>query len=486
MNRASESLSVKIISTTDSASVYNYYGQLLRGAPFDSIEKISDPVEYDSNKAPIKITYGQMQNDYVEDTLYSLKVGHFSSPIKTQGGWFIFKLAGISSQVPPNANDPNYNRNLVNVIRLRKSRIIGIKYLDKFYKDKNASVDSTLFLKLAEKISSILTMKERNHDFGRDNKLFLSEGNIMQILTDFGSSADDEDIVHIEKSPIKLKEYLYSLIVYPLLIKDPSFGSVAFYLMDNLNKYIQYKFLSGEGFRKGLQNIPDVKEDINIWKDDYLAKMLKNTFRDSIHVTDEDVKNYYKNNKEFEKVNILEILNDNLEVIETVFKELKAGKDFRELASEYTQRSWTKNREGEFGYFSINSFGEIGKAAAGLKLNQIYGPIKTDSGYSVIKLIGRKIDSTKSDADFNAEKDQIKDELLTKEFNKKFFNYVAKLAGKYKFSINEKNLASVKVLDIPMFTYKFIGFGGRIAAMPFLDPWYDWIKYLKNKSNIIP
>lgn len=486
LNRASESLSVRIISTGDSASIYNYYSQLLKGAPFDSIGRISDPVEYDSNKAPIKITYGQMEEDYVEDTLYSLKPGQFSSPVKTAGGWFIFKLVGISSRVPPNAKDPDYNTTILNEIRMKKSKIIGVKYLDKFYKDKTATVDSTLFLKLNGKISSILTEKERRHDFGRDNKLFLDEANIMQILNEFGNSTDNEDIVHIQKNPIKLKEYLYSLIVYPLLINDPSFRSVAFYLMGNLNKYIQYKFLSDEGLRQGLQNIPGVKEDINIWSDNFLAKMLKNKFRDSVSVTDEDVKEYFKEHKELEKVNILEILNDNLEVIEKVFKELRVGKNFRELAREYTQRRWTKDNGGEFGYFPTYKFGAIGLAAAKLKLNQVYGPVRTDSGYSVIKLIGRKTDSTGTQADFDAVKNEIKDELLAKEFNKKFFKYVAALAEKYKYSVNEKNLKSIKLINIPMFTYKYIGFGGRIAAMPFLDAWYDWVKYLNNKSGIVP
>ncbi len=486
LDRRSKSLFVRIISANDSSAAFNYYAQLLKGAPFDSIGNISDPMEYDSNKAPLKITYGQMQDDHVEDVLYGLKKGLFSPPVKSGPVWFIFKLVGVNTEVPPNANDPDYNRTITNVIRMKKSRIIGIKYLNQFYKDKNATVDSTLFLKLAGKISSTLTEKESEHKFGRDNMLFLSEGDILEILHYFGNSTGDEDLVHIVKSPVKLKEYLYSLIIYPLLIKDPSFGSVAYYLMGNLNKYIQYKFLADESFKEGLQNIPEVKEETEIWKDDFLAKMLKNTFRDSVNVTDEELKDYYKGKKGLEKVDILEILNNNLEVIETVFKELKAGKNFGKLAEEYTQRSWTKKNGGEFGYFPVSKFGEIGKAASKLKLNEIYGPIKTDSGYSVIKLIGRKIDSAKTENDFKADKNEIKDELLSKEFNQKFFKYIAGLAEKYKYSINEKNLKNVKVNDIPMFTYKYIGFGGRIAAMPFLDGWYGWTKYLKKGSKVIP
>ena len=485
LNRRARSLSVRIISSYDSASVFKYYNQLRSGAPFDSIGRISDPVEYDSNKAPMKITYGQMQDDHVEDVLYSLKTGNFSAPVKSGNIWFIFKLAGISAEVPHNANDQKYNQNITNVIRMRKSRVIGIKYLDKFYKNKEAIIDSSLFLKLTGKISTILEEKANNHDFGRDNKLFLDEENIMRILHDFGNTVLGKDIVHINKNPIKLQEYLYSLIIYPLLIKDPSFRSVAYNLMQNLNKYIQYKFLSGEGYKEGLQNLSEVEEDLNIWRDDFLAKMLRNTFHDSIHVTDEDVKNYYDKHKGIEKIDILEILNDNLEVIDTVLKELRTGKDFRILAEKYTQRSWTRKNGGEFGYHTASSLGEIGKAAAKLRLNQTYGPIRSDSGYSIIKLIGRKTDSTTVN-DFNSEKDQIKDELLSDKFNQKFFKYIAELAEKYQYTINTKNLKNIMVNNIPMFTYKYIGFGGRIAAMPFLDAWYGWVDYLNKKSNALP
>jgi hypothetical protein len=484
LNRRSEFLSVRIISSVDSSTIFRYANQLKHGASFDSIGRITDPEEYDSNKAPLKITYGQMESDHVEDVLYGLKPGNISSPVKTANGWYIFKLLGVSRELPQNYNSPNYNRTINNVIRMRKSRVIGMKYLDSFYKDKKAIIDSVLFLKLARKVSSILTEKMRNHDFGRDNKLFLDEGSIMKILNDFGNSTDNAEIVHINQNPVILKEYMYSLIVYPLLIADPALNSVAFNLMDNLNKYIQYKFLSGKGYQKGLQSTPELREEINIWGSDYLAKMLKNKFRDSIHVTDEELVNYYKNNKGLEKLNILEILNKDIVVIDTVFKELMAHKDFRELATKYTERSWTKNTGGEFGYFPSSAFGEIGMFASRLKMNQIYGPISTDSGYSIIKLIGRKVDTTGSIAKFEDIKDQLKEEMLTKEFNKKFYKYIADLSKKYSFSINEKALKSIKVLNIPMFTFKYIGFGGRIAALPFLDAWYDWIKYLDNKPDI--
>ncbi|MDR3628663.1 MAG: peptidylprolyl isomerase [Ignavibacteriaceae bacterium] len=486
IDRKSKSLEVKIISAQDSSIIYDYYKKIQSGVSFDSIEKYSDELEYDSNKAVVKITFGQMQDDFVEDTLYSLKIGNYTSPVKTNGGWFIFKLIGIKSIVPMNAKDPDYDKTILNVIRMRKSRIVGLKYLGKFYKNKKAVVDSTLFIELTNKVSEILTQKKANHDYGNHGLLYLDEQNLIKLMDDFGPVVLKKDIVHIPKTSLPLKEYLFSLIAYPFTIKDPSLNTTAYSLMENLNKYIQYKFLAEEGLKQGLQNAPEVKEDINIWKEDYLAKMLKNTFKDSVSVTDEEIKNEYLNSSETEKVNIIEILNDDLEVIETVFKELQAGKDFRELAKTYSQRTWTKANGGEFGYFPVSSFGKIGKIASRMKMNEIYGPVKTDSGYSVIKLIGRKSTATKSDEDFDSVKTQIKYSLLGKEFDEKFYKYIARLAEKYQFSIDEKALKNVKVTSIPMFAYRYIGFGGRIAAVPYLGPWYEWIKYLPKQPEVMP
>ncbi len=485
LERSAKILEVKIISSADSSIVFNYYGSLKNGASFDSLERISDPVEYDSNKAPLKITFGQMRDDFVEDTLYNLKPGSISSPVKTQGGWFIFKLVGEKSVVPSNAKDPNFDRNVMNVIRIRKSRIIGLKYLAKFYKNKNAEIDSTAFLNLLHEVSNTLTDKSIQQGYNSDGLLFLDEGSIMKIINRLGPEGNS-NLVVIKNNPISLKEYLFSLLVYPLFVKDPSPNVLAYDLMNNLNKYIQYKFLSEEGYREGLQNIPEVKEDIKIWSDDYLAKLLKNSFRDSISVTNEEIKNYYNTSKGTELVNVEELINNNLEVIEKVFNELRAGKDFHQLAGKYSQKFFSNNRETESGYFPVSHFGEIGLYASKMRLNQIYGPVKTDSGYSVIKLIGEKYDSNKTAENFDSLKSELKNELLEKQFNKKFFSYIARLASKFKVSINEDNLKSLNVLDIPMFTYKFIGFGGRIASMPFLGAWYDWVKYLPNKSILAP
>ncbi|MCK7521995.1 MAG: peptidylprolyl isomerase [Ignavibacteriales bacterium] len=116
---------------------------------------------------------------------------------------------------------------------------------------------------------------------------------------------------------------------------------------------------------------------------------------DSVKVSDAEVYDYYSNRNAIEEsslmeVNILEILTDSLEVIESVLNDLARGVDFRQLASLHTKRTWTKNNGGEFGFFPVTMYGDIGSIAAQMNIGEIYGPIKLSEGYSVFKLIDKE------------------------------------------------------------------------------------------------
>jgi parvulin-like peptidyl-prolyl isomerase len=581
--RASQNLYVKVISAADSETIYRYYSAILKGASFDSIEAISDPVEVDSNRSVLRITYGQMAYDNVEDTLYNLSIGRVSMPVKTETGWFIFKLIRKDFTIPPDMNDPNYNNSIVEVIRTRKSREIGIKYLREFFSDKRAVVDSLLFWHLAKSVSDILLNKQIHNNFGYHGHLYLNESDVLKLMHSFGAGELDREIVHSKARPITLHQYLYGLIVYPFLVEDGSLNTVARDLMDHLNRYIQYEFLAQEARAEGLENDPDLKQDVHIWGDSYLAKMLKNTFRDSVRVSEDELRKYFLENVEGEKVklslivnsnidtllaiygkiksgedfdslaslyngslamklkhgelpyenpaslgvlgksclemgindvsgpiktdsgyvlmkllgrrfepkgreevNIIEILTHSVDTLENAMRLLQSGVDFRSVAAKYTERKSTGLTDGESGFSSVSSLGNIGKIASRLKVGQVYGPIVTDSGYSIIKLIGRRYDTTNVDSDFNQEKESIRRDVLEKKFNEKFYRYIAGLSDKYGVTVNYDLLKKLNVINIPMFTYKYIGFGGKITALPYIGPWYEWTNYVQRKAWLIP
>ncbi len=60
------------------------------------------------------------------------------------------------------------------------------------------------------------------------------------------------------------------------------------------------------------------------------------------------------------------------------------------------------------------------------------------------------------------------------------------LASKYSVSINSQMLPGIAGRTLPMYVYRFIGFGGRITAAPFTSPMYQWIKDYQKMNNVNP
>ncbi len=161
-----------------------------------------------------------------------------------------------------------------------------------------------------------------------------------------------------------------------------------------------------------------------------MFQILKDGFRDSVEVSDEEVYNFYLKNNQPESypmlVNIVEILTDSIDVVENIFSELNAGKDFKELAKKYNKREWTKKNNGEYGLFPITQHGEIGRIAATMTVGDVYGPLKLKEGYSIFKLIDKKDEIIIPAKPFENIKEQYKQDLTYQKLHKKItdFTYI--------------------------------------------------------------
>ncbi len=192
---------------------------------------------------------------------------------------------------------------------------------------------------------------------------------------------------------------------------------------NQLNQYYQY-YKGEENFKELLKkqgiDFDSFKEKL---KTDLKAQVTVNDeVEKKVDVTDEEISNYYEENKEEmkaqESVNAKHILFSSkeydsdekaLEKAEEIKQKLDDGKDFEELAKEHSDCP-SKERGGDLGNFSRGKMvPKFEEAAFNLDVGEISDPVKTKFGYHIIK----KEDHTpEKDLELEDVKDQIRKTLF--------------------------------------------------------------------------
>jgi parvulin-like peptidyl-prolyl isomerase len=469
INKYNTKLKVEIFSSKDSVQIYKIFNELSSGIPFDSL---SDVDEKDS----AEISFGDIKDESIEDTLYSLFIGENTKHIKTEDSWFLFYLTNRISSIS-SEDEKSVLSKVDKIIRERRTEKAYYKYMEEVFKDKIIEADKDLFLLLSENIYNILKQNE-NEVLSSSSKFYLNESDFERLKTELGNETLNKNFFTVDDKPIALKDFLADLLLEGFSIKSLDTNEINFRLSRQVKNFIEKEYLANIGYKQGLQNSPEVKEQLEMWKENYLAQFYKNTFIESARANEDEVYEYfleYQNKEKIKQVNIVELLTDSLEIIEYVLNQLEKGEDFKILAAKFTKRDWTKNQNGEFGFFPVTMFGEIGRIADNMKIGDIYGPIKVEEGYSIFQLIDIKETEDSIVHSFAEVKDRMANSLFYEKMNDILIRKTIELANKYKIGIDEGALNSLDVLKIKMFTQRLMGFGGRISAVPFTSPWYEWI-----------
>ena len=482
-HRYNTKLEVNFLATDSKEEIDKLNGLLKAGIPFDSVLAVRPEAAEQVN--PEEIVFGQM-DEAIEDSLYKLKMGQFSSPIFTPDGWYIFELKNKIVQAISGTQD-EVTKAVKETMEARRELKLYREYYHKFFEGKKVSANAALLRSLSRKLSDILSFKKKHLKIKDEDPVYIDVNDVLKIEQEFGPDSLKMPLIEFEENPVSLKEYIEDLSFDGFTSKKVDLMSVASVLNAKIKTEIEHEFLARQGLKEGLDKLPQVQKDLEMWQENYLAQALQSKFIDSAKVSDKEVYNYYKRfNKDEqypEEVNIVEVLTDSSQVIDKVLQALKNGEDIKELAKKYTQRAWTKKNDGEFGYFPVTKYGDIGKIAATMKVGDIYGPLKVPEGYSIFKLVGKREAKTELAQPFDKVKNDLRSELAYTKERKAISDYTAKLAHKFGIDINGPALRSINVTNLNAFGFRFLGFGGKITAAPMMMPNVDWVNdYIKSQS----
>lgn len=484
----SSKLKVNFLFSTDEDEIRSLYKLLNSGIPFDSI--LGESPELEEQKVPIEVVYGQMERA-IEDSLYNLKVGSYTSPILTADGWYIFKLADKSENLLSAQQDVNdAHKTVKEIIEARKTNILYKDYYGKFFGGIKVDINLQLLNSLSQKIADRFSNRKQKLLLNDSSLISLEAQDVLEIEKMFGPAPLAETLIYFKEDPVVLKTFIRTLVFDGFSSQNCDFKSIHALLGGRAKTFIEQELLAREGYKQNLHLLPEVQEQVKKWKQNYLFQVLQNQFVDSAYVNEDEIYQQYLNKNKPEyyplAVNIVEILTDSLEIVEILLNELKSEVDIRKIAKKYSKREWTKKKGGEFGFFPITMYGEIGEIAATMEIGEIYGPLKVPEGYSIFKLIDKREERTVPPQPFEKVKSEIEKNLKVRKIRTTINSFTSALALKYGVNINYDLLESLEVTSINSFGYRTLGFGGRITAAPLVSPNYNWVEEWLNSLKIMP
>lgn len=447
---------------------------LKHGEDFDSlIVKLSQQNNIE------KLRWGEIWEP-IERVVYDyLQVGEVYQPIEVDSLWYIIKLVNKTSKFGLSPDQIESAKSQVRkIIQTRKEKRRFVEFVQEFGKGKILKVDAHLLKLLYKEINDLVERKKlvRKAENVSVYPLALLRDDFLTVKTRLAGYLDHYFLK--ADSFNRTLDYVIdqlSLKGFVLHSERQSVGSV---LNNLLKTIINEEFLAFEGYRRGLGKSPAVLKDMEMWKDAYLAYAVKKLFLDSLQskrkITAEELLKSYSSNGEIWEIKIQEILVDDLKLADSLLSLIKSGYDMGELARKFTKREEVKEKGGIIGYVLSNQLGEIGQIAGSLEIGELYGPLYTDYGYSIFRLLDkRKPRDTLYIVNYDT-------------FNLVLNKFIGSLADKYTVMVKPEILKSVEVTYLNTIAVRFLGFNNRILAVPLLERNIDWTLFMRGKKLPLP
>jgi hypothetical protein len=472
-------LILNFVYSSDSSEIFSLYKKLQSGIPFDTLFIERDEALLQAT--PLEVVYGKLDVD-LENFLYELKVGNFSKPYLKKEGWFIYYLREKQDNMVAGKDIKQRISNTKSILTQRKTDQVYQQFYKKFFSNKRIETNGDLFWSLFDKINEIYIKVSNNDSSITKQSYKLSIGDVKEIEKAFGPDSLRMTFIKIEDQKISLQAFIRNFVFDGFYSEPVSEQLLSAKLNQRVRTFIELELLANEAEKRGMQSLPEVKSAIERWKNFYLAEDFRYSFVDSIKISQQEVEEYYLQAKGDSllliQVNIAEILTDNLEVVEKILNELEQRKDFFELAKIYTKRTWNRESGGIMGMMPAASLGEKGRIASQMEIGEVYGPITSNDGYSIFKLIDKKREGIA-----NKSYEEVKTELRQEYGYKKIENFLKtktiEFADKYGVSINEDLLYNTPMKNMQMYVIQYMGFGGRLPAVPTTTPFIKWFEDYK-------
>lgn len=213
-----------------------------------------------------------------------------------------------------------------------------------------------------------------------------------------------------------------------------------------VEELVKRELLYQEALKKGLDKDPAYQRKLEDFKKmNLVGLLLEKEIETKTKVSDKEVRDYYEKHKEdfapVSQVRLSHILVNKEEEAQKILERLKKGEDFARAAKKSSIDTVSAKKGGDLGFFSRGEIPpEFRIAAVRLKTGEVSEPIKTKSGYEIIKVTDKKVGQV---IEFEKIKNLISQNLLAEKQKESFDSYIEGLKKKYNVEINKEAMSKL-------------------------------------------
>jgi len=426
----------------------------------------------------LQIGFGE-STERIERAFFGREPGFVSQPTLTEDGFVVFRI--LDRQLDKKFGSASFEERqtwVEKIVKGRREEQLGFEYLRKLMHGIRVIVNSRAFRPLAVAVQSQLKLHRPTPN---DPHFHLSSEEITSFRSDLAGILN-EPILQLGKTSMTLHEVLEKLPFTEFTARDTTIGEIASGLHASLKFIAQNYFLSKRARELGLQNSPEVTNNVQLFLDAFRAFRVAQLKTEATTVTEAEVDSFFNIHRDIilDKValRVERYTASNINEAADAFSRLNERK-----VGDQNLLALSREAKEDSLWIPASRLGETGAVIAQLKPGEIYGPVPDRGRYVIYRLVDKK---TAVNDSVLANSIRVAGDVLLAEKKRRVLNeYLARLAEENNVKIFFSNLPHLNVTPLQMYTLRYLGFGGKVAAVPPLYPREDWVKYLQKKASVV-
>jgi hypothetical protein len=408
----------------------------------------------------------------IEQAAFRLKKGECSPIVKASTGFYILHV----DKDLPNAYYISMQPQVLferveSKLRLRKEKERLDEYLQDILKTKVGFSLPRPFTTLAK----ALTDAWKNET--PESETMITDS-LLEVLFTRCHSILQDSMVIVGSSCWTAEDVLIRLRGKVFKIDPSRTTGIAAQLNNHIRILVGQELLADEALSRKLDERWSVSKELDVWRQQILAKYEEMDLQRNVQVSDQEVFQYLSETNpgmHYPHIQIRELHTKDVRSMEQALEEVRAGASLESVIRKRSCDTLTALNGGISREVAINTRPPFGMLAWKMRIGDREGPLKVNNEYIFFELLKKELPVRISDSVFTSSMQTAASAARRVKQKKTIDISIAKRAQQRGFEIYADRLKLLHVSTIPMMTYRILGFGGRMFAAPFVSRQVDWI-----------